>query len=101
MVDATGHERIMLDAWVRPWLRAVSGDDPSFEWDPDAGLGRASWQSSGGVSEIVVPRRLFGPSGPGTLEIAGEGACFTLDMDRGQLRVLAPAGVEVSVDFGL
>ena len=100
VVDAAGNEQVMLDAWVRPWLRAVSGQAPYFEWDAAAGIGYASWVSEGEVSEIILPPRLFG-AGPSTLEVGGEGACYTLDMDRGQLRVLAPAGVGVTVDFAL
>src|SRR5690606_22271762 len=101
MVDAAGNERIMLDAWVRPWLRAVSGQAASFEWDAANGVGQASWISDGGVTEIVVPSRLFGSDGPSVIALGGDQACYTLDMVRGELRVIAPAGVDVTVDFEL
>lgn len=98
MVDAAGNERVQLDAWVRPWLRAVAGTEPSFAWDHGAGTGSASFVSDGGVSEVVLPPRLFG-AGPSSVEISGEEACFTLDMARGELRVTAPAGVAVDLEF--
>jgi endoglycosylceramidase len=101
MVDAAGNERIMLDAWVRPYLRAVSGGEPHFAWDAAQGVGVASWTSDGGISEIVLPRRLFGADGPSGIDIQGDGACFTLDMARGELRVTAQAGVSVTVDLAL
>ena len=38
MVDAAGNERIMLDAWVRPWLRAVSGQASYASYGYPGGL---------------------------------------------------------------
>ncbi|PRQ09515.1 glycoside hydrolase family 5 protein [Enhygromyxa salina] len=101
MIDAAGNERIMLDAWVRPWLRAVSGQAPYFEWDAARGVGYSSWNSDGGVTEIVLPRRLFGADGPSVIEVGGDGACFTLDMARGELRVTGQVGAAVTVDLAL
>ncbi|NVB42958.1 cellulase family glycosylhydrolase [Pseudenhygromyxa sp. WMMC2535] len=98
MVDGAGNEQVMLDSWVRPWLRAVSGEDASFAWHAESGVGEASWVSDGGVSEIVLPPRLF-PEGPADATITGEGACFTVDPGRGELRVSAPAGVSVGLSF--
>ncbi|MCA9699156.1 MAG: cellulase family glycosylhydrolase [Myxococcales bacterium] len=94
MVDGAGDEQLMLDTWVRPWLRAVAGSEPSFIWVED--IGTAQWVSDGGVTEIVLPPRLFA-EGAGSLDITGEGACFTRDQARGELRVQAPAGATVSV----
>ncbi|MFV8752379.1 cellulase family glycosylhydrolase [Nannocystaceae bacterium ST9] len=98
LLDAQGDPQPVLDAWVRPWLRAVAGDDPSFAWDLDAQQGSASWTASAGVTEIVLPPLLFGQS-PSEVTIAGEGACFTIDMDRGELRVQANPGANVEVAF--
>lgn len=99
MVDAAGNERVMLDAWVRPWLRAVSGQAPKFEWDAAQQVGSASWTAGDGVTQIAMPRRLFGDAGPSSVEITGDGACFTIDMQRSELRVIANAGASVSVSF--
>jgi endoglycosylceramidase len=99
MVDAAGNERVMLDAWVRPWLRAVSGQSPQFAWDAALELGSASWTAEDGVTQIAMPRRLFGDAGPSSLEITGEGACFTIDMQRSEVRVIANPGASVTVEF--
>lgn len=101
MIDAAGNEQVMLESWVRPWLRAVGGSEPQFQWDAEAGTGSASWVSDGELTELVMPRRRFGAAGPSVVEITGDGACFTLDMDRGELRVAAPAGTAVSLSFDL
>jgi endoglycosylceramidase len=98
LLDAQANPQPMLDVWVRPWLRAVAGEDPSFAWDPDVQQGSASWIASEGVTEIILPRRSFG-EGPSDVTITGEGACFTLDMDRGELRVRADPGATVEVAF--
>jgi endoglycosylceramidase len=99
MVDAAGNERVMLDAWVRPWLRAVSGEAPQFGWDAALELGNASWTAGDGVTQIAMPRRLFGDAGPSSLEITGDGACFTIDMQRSEVRVIANPGASVSLQF--
>lgn len=98
LVDAQGNPQPMLDAWVRPWLRAVAGEQPSFEWTASTQQGSASWTASEGVTELVLPPRLFG-AGPSEVTISGEGACFTLDMDRGELRVEADPGASVTLTF--
>lgn len=97
LLDAQGEPQPMLDAWVRPWLRAVAGEDPTFSWNAQAGEGVANWTAGEGVTELVVPPRLFLDNLD--VSITGEGACFTIDMDRGELRVSAPAGTEVGVLF--
>lgn len=98
VLDAQGDPQPMLDVWVRPWLRAVAGEEPSFLWNPSAQQGAATWTASEGVTEIVLPPRLFG-TGPSDVTIMGEGACFTVDMARGELRVRADAGASVGVTF--
>jgi endoglycosylceramidase len=100
VLDARANPQPMLDVWVRPWLRAVAGDEPTFSWNADAQQGAASWTAGEGVTEIVLPPRLFG-SGPSDVTIMGEGACFTVDMDRGELRVVADPGASVSISFTL
>ena len=102
IVDAEGNLRPIVDVYVRPWLRAVAGSAPSFSWDAEARAGLARWTGDGGVTEIVLPTRMF-PDGPATLElktIAGAaGACYTYDAGRGELRVRAPEGAQVEVAF--
>jgi endoglycosylceramidase len=98
VVDAAGKERSVLDAYVRPWLRAVAGTGSTFTWDREAGRATAKWTSDGGVTELVVPARLF-PEGPQGLEVKGDSACHTFDPERGELRIVAPDGVEVEVTF--
>ena len=100
VVDGDGQERAVLDVYVRPWLRAVAGTDASFLWDRENGRATATWTATDGVSEIVVPRRLF-PEGPTELVTEGEGACQTWDANRGELRVAAPAGTIVTVRISL
>ncbi|MDC0668599.1 cellulase family glycosylhydrolase [Nannocystis radixulma] len=98
VLGADGSERAELDVFVRPYLRAVAGTDSAFAWaEPTA---TASWTGDGGVSEIALPPRRFADA---ALDIelttlAGpEGACWTLDPSRGELRVQAPAGAQVEV----
>ena len=97
VLAADGSERAALDAFVRPYLRAVAGEFGEFSWDGSVATGR--WTSDGGVTEIALPTRRFGAgvsvelttlSGP-------EGTCFTLDAARGELRVQGPTGAEVEV----
>lgn len=96
VTEADGTERAILDAYVRPWLRAVAGRAGSFSWDGDSGVLQASWTASDGVTEVVVPARRF-PSGPTSIELQGQGACYTWDAARGQLRVIAPPDTAVSL----
>lgn len=96
VLDASGAERPVLDVYVRPWLRAVAGTDAHFAWDRVAGTAEATWTATGGVTEIALPPRAF-PQGPQALVV--EGACHTVDLDRGELRVQAPPGTPVTVRF--
>lgn len=102
LVRADGSERDIVDVYVRPWLRAVAGTAPVFAWDAGAGTGVASWTADGGVTEVVLPSRRF-PGGPSELSletVAGPaGACHTIDLERGEVRVQAPAGAQVELHF--
>ncbi|WAS94928.1 cellulase family glycosylhydrolase [Nannocystis punicea] len=98
VLAADGSELDSLDVFVRPYLRAVAGTDSAFSWDQTTAT--ASWTGDGGVSEIALPQRRFDGA---SLDIelttlAGpEGACYTLDPSRGELRVQAPDGAQVEV----
>jgi len=100
VVAADGQERAILDVYVRPWLRAVAGAQASFRWDAAAGVATAAWTGDGGVSELVLPPRLF-PAGPADLSLTTvsgpTGACLTHDPGRGELRVRVPAGARVEL----
>ncbi len=102
VVDAAGTPRPILDVYVRPWLRAVAGSAPSFTWDAITGEGVARWTGDGGVSELVVPTRVFsgGISGLSLETVEGPpGACHFHDEARGELRVRVPAGAQVELRF--
>lgn len=96
VTNADGSERAILDAYVRPWLPAVAGEGIDVRWDGAAGQLQASWTAAEGVTEVIVPARRF-PAGPETIELQGQGACWTWDAERGRLRVTAPAGTAVAV----
>ena len=102
MVDAAGTPREILEVYVRPWLRAVAGTEPSFHWDVALGEGVARWTGDGGVTEVVVPSRIF-PDGISELSletVAGPpGACYVHDEAGGELRVRVPAGAQVELRF--
>jgi len=98
VVDADAKERPVLDVYVRPWLRAVAGSTPSFSWDPGAGHAEASWTADGGVSELVVPERLFGGQ-PKKIEVTD--GCWTWDKARSALLIKGSDGAPVKVSFGL
>ncbi|MFB6265436.1 MAG: cellulase family glycosylhydrolase [Bradymonadaceae bacterium] len=98
VIDRNGQMRPALEAYARPWLRAVAGDHDDFQWLPDRSLARAEWLSTGGVSEIRIPDRL-GP--PRNVEVAGRGTRHTWDAERGELRIYAPDDALVDVEFSL
>ena len=88
--------------YVRPWLRAVAGSAPSFRWDAALGEGLARWTGDGGVSELVLPTRVFagGISGLSLETVEGPpGACYFHDEARGEVRVRVPAGAQVELRF--
>lgn len=99
VLEGDGTERAILDTYVRPWLRAVAGSDAAFVWDGAAGTAVAHWTADHGVTELALPPRLF-PEGPRDLTVEGDGACATVDLERGELRVEAPPGTAVVVRFG-
>lgn len=96
VTEPDGSERVILDAYVRPWVRALAGQGLSTTWDGGAGELSASWTAGEGFSEVVLPARIFG-DGPEAIELSGEGACYTWDPERGELRVTAPAGTGVGL----
>ncbi|WP_434420281.1 cellulase family glycosylhydrolase [Nannocystis pusilla] len=98
VLEADGSERDTLDVFVRPYLRAVAGTDSAFAWDQKTAT--ASWTGDGGVSEIALPTRRFDAASLDielTTTAGPEGACYTLDPSRGELRVQAPDGAQVEV----
>lgn len=102
VVDAQGEPREIVDVYVRPWLRAVAGSASSFQWDAAARAGVAAWTGDGGVTELVLPPRMFadGPKDLSLETVAGPaGACLTHDPERGELRVQVPAGAQVELKF--
>lgn len=99
VVDPDGSERSILEIYARPWLRALSGTHADFRWDPARQHAWAEWLADGGVTEIAIPTRTF-DSEPVNLEIQGRNAAYTWDTERRELRVQAPAGSLVTVQFG-
>lgn len=98
VTEADGTERAILDAYVRPWLRAVAGQGIDVQWDREEGVLQASWTANEGVTEVVVPARRF-PAGPETITLQGAGSCYTWDAERGELRVMAPPGTPVALEL--
>jgi endoglycosylceramidase len=96
VTEADGSERPILDAYVRPWVPAVAGEGIEVRWDGEAGVLDASWTASEGVTEVIWPARRF-PAGPESIELQGQGACYTWDAERGRLRVTAPSGTAVAL----
>lgn len=98
LVDASGVERPIVDAYVRPWLRAVAGHAATFTYDHTTRRAAATWTSDGGITELALPPRLF-PTAPPELTLTGPGACYTVDLDRGTMLVQAPEGTDVALTF--
>lgn len=98
VTEADGSERAVLDAYVRPWVRALAGQGLSTTWDGAAAVLDASWTAGEGFTEVVVPSRIFGAE-PRAIELGGPGACYTWDPGRSELRVMAPAGTAVSLEL--
>jgi len=85
LVDADGAERsVLLDAMVRPWPRAIAGED--LTWG-EGTVRYTAWP--GGVTEVVVPQRL------GDVSIEAEGAC--VDQRPGVIYLYSEAGGAVTV----
>ena len=102
IVEPDGTPRAIVDIYVRPWLRAVAGDESSFHWDAAARTATASWTGDGGVTELVLPPRMFinGPEDMSLETVSGPaGACLTHDPERGELRVQVPKGARVELRF--
>ena len=96
VVDSDGTEREILDAYVRPWLREVSGTEPTFEWHDAERFGTASWVADGGITELVVPAHVT----PGAqVTMLTEAACWYHDMAAETIRVWAPDGERVELTF--
>ncbi len=102
VVDIHGQEREILDAYVRPWIRALAGElagpTGGFTWDPAAGVCEVRWVQGSGVTEIAIPSRRF-PEGPREVDGQGEGFAATWDPGRAELRVIADPGAEVALRF--
>jgi endoglycosylceramidase len=101
LLAADGSERAAVEIFVRPYLRAVAGTFVAFAWD--GATATARWTGDGGVTEIALPQRRF-PDVPEDIALktvsGPDGACFTRDAERGELRVKAPAGAEIEVTIG-
>ena len=81
----------MLDGIVRPYARALDGELSEQHFDPvSRRLSLRYTPATGGVgvSEIVLPERLYGAG----VQIGGEGACVDLRGDRLLVRADAGAG---------
>ena len=79
-----------------------AGSAPSFTWDATVGEGVARWTGEGGVSEVVLPARMFsgGISGLSLETVEGPpGACHFHDEGRGEVRVRVPVGAQVELRF--
>jgi endoglycosylceramidase len=88
LVAADGTEYAVAAAIVRPYPRAIAGEDASWSWDASARAFALSYTpSAGGVTEVSLPSRAY-PSG---FRVAGSAAC--VDASRpGLLLVRANAG---------
>lgn len=97
LVDASGVERPIVDIYTRPYLRALAGTDSSFAWDPETRTATTAWTGDGGVTEVALPPRIF--TEDPRVAISGPGACYTIDRERGELRIAAPAGATVDLQI--
>lgn len=96
VVDPDGTERAILDAYVRPHLRALAGLNPTLRWSPEERELRATWIADAGVSELVLPRRIF-PDGPTEVLLEGDGACWTPRSEGGVIQIQAPPGRAITL----
>ena len=100
LVDASGVERPIVDIYTRPFLRALAGRDSTFTWDPTTRIAAATWTGDGGISELALPPRIYpAEAGEPTITISGPGACYTVDLERGELRVQVPDGTPVELQI--
>lgn len=100
VIDPDGSEREVLDVFVRPWLRALSGQPGHFRWDAAARTGELVWSSGAVATEVVIPSRALG-DGLVELDIHGRAARAVFDHELGEIRALAAPGAEVTLTFHL
>ena len=87
LVEADGTERaVMLDAMVRPWPRAIAGEDA--QWGGGT-MTYTAW--AGGITELVVPQRME------AVEVEVEGAC--VDTRPGVVYLYSEQGGPVTVQW--
>jgi endoglycosylceramidase len=87
LVAADGTENPTVKAIVRPYPRAVAGDDPAFVYDAATKAASLSYKPTSGVTEVSVPARAY----PAGYDVRVTGGCA--DASRaGRLLVRAEAG---------
>jgi len=99
IVDGEGNEGPTVSAMVRPFPAATAGTLAAFEFDPRTRKGAWSFNAqAGGLSELVVPSRLYPGGVSGSIE--GSAASLQRDASRQRLMVRTDAAGDVVVRFG-
>jgi endoglycosylceramidase len=93
VIDVDGSEEPTLDVAVRPYLRALAGDDAVFSWDASARAATLSWTGvEDGITEVVLPSRTLRE-----VRVEGEGACQARAGDRLLLRTTSTGPAHVTI----
>ncbi|MCP4867239.1 MAG: glycoside hydrolase family 5 protein [Proteobacteria bacterium] len=99
VVDGEGNEWPTISSLVRPYPSATAGTLQAFEYDPKSREGTWTFEASaGGISELVVPQRLYPGGVSGSIE--GSAASMQKDGPRQRLMVRTDADGPMVVKFG-
>ena len=93
-----GVETVSVGSVVRPFPSSVAGELISFTWDRGAVAGRLTWDAeAGGVTEIVLPRRLG--VAEWTVELSSAEGCVRVEPEVGMLTVQTTVAGLSTLDF--
>lgn len=99
VVDGEGNEGPTISSLVRPYPAATAGRLQAFEYDPRSRQGRWSFDAvADGVSELVVPSRLYPGGVSGSIE--GSAASMQKEGRRQRLLVRTEEDGPMVVKFG-
>lgn len=97
LVDGDGTERpAIVDALVRPYLRATAGTVVATRWDQTARSFRAIVAAdAGGVTEVALPDRTY----PEGVTVRATGGCVDVDTDARVVRWTSPEAAELQIEL--
>ena len=76
LVDGLGREGATVASLVRPYPAAVAGTVAAFDYDPETRVFKLDFEATpDGVTEVVLPSRLYASEGADAADVTIEGGC--------------------------